>query len=404
MTLDFKDDPIFTQDGFWPEFWFHTAWSALPAVPSALRWVGTLQLPENGNYRFRLSHNGEMRMYLDGEEVLESISTDSDDHMISEVTRSLKGGSKIKLELEYIRPPQREVIYYKLGMGIDFTAGSDARFERAVKLAKDADKVVFFGGMPEAFEAEGGDRLDMDLPGGQDELIRAIAEVNPNTVVVLNVGAPVNMPWVELVAGIVEAYYPGMENGNAVIRVLLGEVNPSGKLPVTFPKRLQDSPAFINASYPGCREVNYGEGIFVGYRYFEKVEINPLFPFGHGLSYTEFKYSKLTIQKRSKRGNILEISMDVTNIGDRDGAEVVQLYVRDIASSLVRPIKELKGFEKVFLNSGETKTITFLLDDRALAYYDPYYMKWITEPGEFEIHLGSSSKDIRLRGKFELTE
>jgi beta-glucosidase len=212
------------------------------------------------------------------------------------------------------------------------------------------------------------------------------------------------MPWVEMVAGVVEAYYPGMENGNAVIRVLLGEVNPSGKLPVTFPKRLQDSPAFINASYPGCREVNYGEGIFVGYRYFEKVEISPLFPFGHGLSYTDFNYSKLSIPKRCKRGNNLEVSMDVTNKGDRDGAEVVQLYVRDIASFLVRPVKELKGFEKVFLKSGETKTITFVLDERALTYYDPYYMKWIAEPGEFEVLLGSSSKDIRLRGKFVLIE
>jgi beta-glucosidase len=402
LNSDFSGEPVLTQDGFWPEFWFHTAWSAMPVVPSALRWEGELKVPENGDYRFRLSHNGNMRFYLDGEKILDSNITESDEYTFSEVIRPLKAGRKIKLELEYIRRPQQEIIYYRLGMGVHFAAGSDPRFDRAVKLAKSADKVVFFGGMPEGFETEGGDRLDMDLPGRQDELIQAIADVNPNAVVVLNVGSPVSMPWAEEVAAIVEAYYPGMENGNAVVRVLLGKVNPSGKLPVTFPKRLQDSPAFINASYPGCREVNYGEGIFVGYRYFEKAEIEPLFPFGHGLSYTEFKYSKLSIPKRGKQGDTFEVSLDVTNAGDRDGAEVVQLYVSDLASSLVRPVKELKGFEKVFLKTGETKTVTFLLDERALAYYDPIHMKWIAEPGEFEILVGSSSQDIRLRRKFEL--
>jgi beta-glucosidase len=402
LNSDFSGEPVHTQAGFWPEFWFHTAWSAMPVAPSALRWEGELKVPENGDYRFRLGHNGNMRIYLDGDKILDSDVSGAEDFKFSEVIRPLKAGSKLKLKLEYIRRPQQEVIYYRLGMGIHFAAGSDPRLKRAMKLAKDADKVVFFGGMPEGFESEGGDRLDMDLLGGQDELIQAIADVNPNTVVVLNVGAPVSMPWADNVAGIVEAYYPGMENGNAVVRVLLGKVNPSGKLPVTFPKRLQDSPAYINASYPGCREVNYGEGIFVGYRYFDKTEIKPLFPFGHGLSYTEFKYSKLSVPKRVREGDIFEVSLDVTNAGDKDGAEVVQLYVCDLASSLVRPVKELKGFEKAFLKTGETKRVTFLLDERSLAYYDPNHMKWIAEPGEFEILVGSSSQDIRLQRRFKL--
>ena len=156
--------------------------------------------------------------------------------------------------------------------------------------------------MPEGFESEGQDRPDIEIPGGQNALIAAVAKANPKTVVILNAGAPVTMPWLDDVAALVEAYYPGQENGNAVANVLLGKVNPSGKLPITFPKRLEDNPAFINASYPGCREVNYGEGIFVGYRFYDKKAIEPLFPFGFGLSYTTFAYSKVKAPKRVKAG------------------------------------------------------------------------------------------------------
>jgi beta-glucosidase len=403
LKSDFSGEPVLSQGGFWPEFWFHTAWSALPVVPTGLRWEGDLMVPEDGDYRLRLRHNGQMRIFLDGKKILDSSVSNSEKHIIGEAICRLKTGRKMKLVIDYIRNSQQDIVFYKLGMGMHFASGADPRFERALQLAKSADKVVFFGGMPEAFETEGEDRESMNLPGGQDELIQAMADVNPNTVVVLNTGAPVSMPWMDKVAGIVEAYYPGMENGNAVVRVLLGEVNPSGKLPVTFPKRLQDSPAYINASFPGCREVNYGEGIFVGYRYFEKKEIEPLFPFGHGLSYTGFKYSKLTVPRKFKKGDEIKITLLVTNVGDRDGAEVVQLYVSDLAASLVRPRKELKGYEKIFLKSGESKEVTFLLEDRSLAFFDPNRMKWIVEPGEFEILVGSSSRDIRLQRKFELT-
>jgi len=399
---NFGGEPVLTQGGFWPDFWFHAAWSAMPVAPSSFRWDGKLTVPESGNYRLRLAHNGRMRIYLDGEKVLDSDVAETEDSKFSEVIHSFRGGKEVKLRLEYIRHPRRETVAYRLGLGVHFAKGTDPRLKRAVKLAESADTVIFFGGMPETFESEGGDREDMDLPGEQDELIAALADANPNTVVVLNVGAPVSMPWADKVAGIVQAYYPGMENGNAVVRVLLGKVNPSGKLPVTFPKRLQDSPAFINASYPGCREVNYGEGIFVGYRYFDKAEIEPLFPFGHGLSYSEFKYTKLSMPRRCQQGEMLEVSLGLTNVGEWDGAEVVQLYVSDLASSLVRPVKELKGFEKVFLRAGESKTVTFMLDERALAFYDPNHMRWVAEPGEFEILIGGSSRDIRLRKTFEL--
>jgi beta-glucosidase len=238
--------------------------------------------------------------------------------------------------------------------------------------------------------------------GEQNELISAVASANPHTVVVLNAGAPVSMPWADQVAAIVAAYYPGMENGNAVVNVLLGKVNPSGKLPVTFPTRLEDSPAYINASYPGCREVNYGEGIFVGYRYFDKKEVTPLFPFGHGLSYTSFAYSDLQVTKEVTAGQKVEVSLRVKNTGKAAGKEVVQLYVSDLKSSLPRPPKELKAFAKVALKPGQAETVRFNLYERALAFYDPQKQAWVAEPGEFEVLVGSSSRDIRVKAKFSL--
>ena len=271
-----------------------------------------------------------------------------------------------------------------------------------MELAGRCDAALVFAGYPEAFESEGTDRSSIELMGKQNELIEAVAATNRHTVVILNAGAPVTMPWVDQVAGILLAYYPGMENGNAVTSVLLGKVNPSGKLPVTFPVRLEDSPAFINGSYPGCREVIYGEGIFVGYRYYDKKDVTPLFPFGHGLSYTNFTYSHLKVSSKVKAGQKVEVSLAVTNTGKVAGKEVVQLYVSDLKSSLPRPLKELKGFTKVALEPGETETVTFNLDERALSYYDPYQHAWVAEPGKFEVLVGSSSRDIRARAKFKL--
>jgi beta-glucosidase len=262
--------------------------------------------------------------------------------------------------------------------------------------------VLFFAGMPEGYETEGWDRPDIEIPGGQNELIAAVAKANPRTVVILNAGAPVTMPWLEDVAGLVEAYYPGQENGNAVANVLLGKVNPSGKLPITFPKRLEDNPAFINASYRGSREVFYGEGIFVGYRFYDKKFLEPLFPFGFGLSYTTFAYSKPKSPKKVKAGQPLEVSVTVTNTGKVAGKEIVQLYVADKSSSLPRPPKELKGFVKLELQPGESQVVGFKLDQRALSFYDPYKKQWVAEPGEFELLIGASSRDIRARTAFEL--
>ncbi|MCJ7738201.1 MAG: fibronectin type III-like domain-contianing protein, partial [Anaerolineae bacterium] len=213
-------------------------------------------------------------------------------------------------------------------------------------------------------------------------------------------GAPVTMPWIERVAAVVEAYYPGQEGGNAVANVLTGAVNPSGKLPVSFPKRLTDTAAYLN--YPGKKTVHYGEGVFVGYRYHDAKDIEPLFPFGHGLSYTSFEYSNLRVPSTAIPGEPVTVTVGVKNVGDRAGREVVQLYVSDVAASVQRPEKELKGFEKVSLEPGETVDVSFVLDERSLAFYDPDQKAWVAEAGEFVVLVGSSSRDIRAVGRFEL--
>jgi beta-glucosidase len=184
--------------------------------------------------------------------------------------------------------------------------------------------------------------------------------------------------------------------------VLTGKVNPSGKLTVTYPKRFEDTPSYTNLSYEGAREVRYGEGIFVGYRYYDKAAVAPLFPFGHGLSYTTFHYGDLKAPKTVKAGERFEVSIDVTNTGSTNGKEVVQLYIRDVQSSVARPVKELKGFQKLDLRPGETKTAHFMLDPRALSFYDVIRKDWVAEPGKFEILVGASTEDIRVTAEFEL--
>jgi beta-glucosidase len=240
----------------------------------------------------------------------------------------------------------------------------------------------------------------MKLTGAQEPLIRAVAQANPNTVVVLNVGAPVTMPWIEAVDAVVLAYYPGQEGGHALADLLFGDVNPSGKLTVTFPKRLEDNPAYIH--YPGGKDVHYGERFYVGYRYYDTKLIEPLFPFGHGLSYTEFNYSELALPQTVKKGEKFQVMVTIENTGEVFGQEVIQLYIRDIETSVLRPLKELKGFEKLGLAPGESKIVTFDLDTRALSYFDDHVHQWVAKKGMFEVLVGASSSDIRLRGIFEL--
>ncbi|HCJ34624.1 MAG TPA: glycosyl hydrolase, partial [Ktedonobacter sp.] len=259
---------------------------------------------------------------------------------------------------------------------------------------------VGFGG---EWQSEGFDRPNMDLPGKQDTLVEQIAAANPRTIVVLNTGSPISMPWLEQVAAVMQAWYPGQECGNAIADVLFGDSNPSGKLPQTFPVRLEDTPAYLN--FPGENgKVHYGEGLFVGYRYYDAKKIAPLFPFGFGLSYTTFAYSSLSLSTQQiGPDDTCSVSVDITNTGQRAGKEIVQVYVRDQQASLQRPEKELKAFAKVQLKPGERKTVTLSIGRDALAYYDDLAREWVAEAGEFEVLVGASSQDIRATATFTLT-
>jgi len=277
----------------------------------------------------------------------------------------------------------------------------------AVTAASKSDIAVVVAGRYNRNESEGFDLRNMDLPTGQDELIEAVEKANPRTVVVLNTGNPVTMTrWIGHTPALLDMWYPGQEGGHALAAILFGDANPSGKLPVTFPKLFQDSPAY--GHYPGDNlHVDYAEGIYVGYRYYDTKQIEPLFPFGFGLSYTNFEYSDLKVPKRAqlsgKKGNSdVTVSVKVRNSGSRDGAEVVQLYVHDGHSAIDRPEHELKAFRRIELKAGESQTVQLRLDRSAFSYWSPTRHNWTVDPGQFEIQVGASSRDIRLKAPLKL--
>ncbi|MDR3285919.1 MAG: glycoside hydrolase family 3 C-terminal domain-containing protein [Prevotellaceae bacterium] len=276
----------------------------------------------------------------------------------------------------------------------------------AIAAARDADIVIIIGGLNKNNEqdSEGDDRKTLDLPYEQDVLIAELVKTNPKTAVIIISGNAVAMPWVKQTPAIVEAWYNGTEAGNALAAILFGDVNPSGKLPFTFPVRLQDNGAHTAGDYPGDGEnETYKDDIFVGYRWLDKENISPLFAFGHGLSYTTFNYGKATADKNKIAANEkLKVTIPVKNIGTRDGAEVVQLYISDKKSSLPRPLKELKGFKKIYLQAGEEQIVAFTIDRESLSFYDNNKGEWIAESGEFEAWIGSSSADIKSKITFEL--
>ncbi|MEN2401206.1 glycoside hydrolase family 3 C-terminal domain-containing protein [Flavobacterium sp. MC2016-06] len=275
----------------------------------------------------------------------------------------------------------------------------------ALKVAKDADIVLFIGGLnkSENQDDEGHDRKELGLPYNQDQLIQELVKVNKNVVFVNISGNAVAMPWVKEVPGIVQGWFLGTEAGNALAAVLVGDVNPSGKLTFTFPVKLSDNGAHALGEFPGGDDVKYNESIFVGYRWADKQKVKPLFSFGHGLSYTTFEYGKVTADKKQMTaGDQITFSVTVKNTGSREGSEVVQLYISDLKSSLPRPVKELKGFEKISLKAGEVKTVTFTVDKTALSFFDDKKHDWVAEPGDFEAIIGASSTDIKSKVNFSL--
>ena len=293
----------------------------------------------------------------------------------------------------------------KTGQDLSEKRSEEALIADAVAAARKADVVIFVGGLNKSphQDSEGDDRTQYGLPYGQDRVIEALAEANPNLAVVIISGNAVAMPWIGRVPAVLEAWFSGSETGNALADVVFGAVNPSGKLPFTFPVRLEDNSAHALGEYPGTDTVRYNESIFVGYRWHDKEALKPLFAFGHGLSYTTFAVGNVKADRTTLAANgRIRVSADVTNTGDRAGAEVVQLYIGDEESSLPRPVKELKGFEKVSLNPGQTQTVTFEITPDMLQYYDDVKGAWVTEPGAFTAYVGVASDDVRGTAGFEL--
>jgi beta-glucosidase len=376
-----------TLNGGW---WFATPDPAVKSMQYSARWTSKLNVAQAGRYAFGVGCSAEAQVFIDGRVIVTSGQPD--------VFIDLEAGKDYELKAEMKKAD--DLVFGSIRVGMAYRPDPDNRIQQAAELAARSDVAIVYAGYPENFETEGVDRPTMDLTGAQNALIAAVAKANPKTIVVLNVGSPVSMPWANDVAAIVLAYYPGMDGAISLTNILCGEVNPSGKLTVTYPQALKDTPAFNN--YPGQREVVYGEGIFMGYRHYDLREIEPLFPFGHGLSYTTFEYSEWTMPEVVKRGETATVYMKVKNTGAVAGKEVAQLYVCDKQASLARPVKELKGLAKIELKPGETKTVAFEINERALAFYNPALKQWTVEPGEFEVLIGSSSRDIRLKMKFAL--
>ncbi|GGG09715.1 beta-glucosidase family protein [Paenibacillus aceti] len=310
--------------------------------------------------------------------------------------------TQMDVALDAIREAAQGEVGYAQGYQMKEDVVDEALIAEAVQLAAGKDAAIIFAGLPDSFESEGFDRTHLDMPNSHGELIRRVAEVQPNTIIVLSNGAPVVMPWLGSVKAVLEGYLAGQAGGGAVADILFGKVNPSGKLAETFPASLKQTPAYLN--FPGgMSEVNYAEGLFVGYRYYEAKEEQPLFPFGYGLSYTSFAYENISLSKEvMKDSDIIEVLVTVRNTGDRAGKEIVQLYVQSLDSSVIRPVKELKGFEKVELQAGESKEIRFTLDKRSFAYFNTDIHDWFAETGSYDIVVGSSSADTPLRATIKV--
>ncbi|MEI2394759.1 MULTISPECIES: glycoside hydrolase family 3 C-terminal domain-containing protein [Paenibacillus] len=293
-------------------------------------------------------------------------------------------------------------LLYAQGYKLDDDQTNEILLEEAQETAAKSDAAVLFLGLPDSYESEGYDRSHLSLPASHIALIEAVAEVQQNVIVVLSNGAPVEMPWIGKTKAVLEGYLGGQAFGGAVADLIFGEVSPSGKLAETFPVKLSDNPSYLN--FPGEGDkVEYREGLFVGYRYYDKKELEPLFPFGFGLSYTEFEYSGLVLDKtRMKDTETVHVSITVKNIGSRIGQEIVQLYVGGLESSVIRPMQELKAFQKVELQPGEAREVSFTLNKRAFAYYNTELRDWQVESGLFSIAVGASSRDIRLVASLEV--
>lgn len=397
---DLSGEPVLTRVE--PRIAIGSGSSQYPEGTLSERWTGFFAASDKGVYDFFVAASGDgggfYRLFVNDELLIDNWTLSR--AIVDYVTVELETGAhKIVLEHHGRQKWPGE----RLQLGISRHGG---RVDAAAReLATNVDAVVVAAGFDASTESEGADRT-FRLPPGQDGLIREMVAANERTVVVMTSGGAVDTNgWLDRVPALLQAWFPGQEGGTAIAEILMGDVNPSGRLPATFERRWEDNPAYdYYYPEPGTLRIDYTEGIFVGYRGFEQEGIAPLFPFGHGLSYTTFEYGKLAITpERTDDGNV-EISFDLTNTGDRAGAEVAQVYVADAHSKVPRPPKELKGFVKVSLDPGETRRVRVELDRRSFSYYDVQSGDWAVTPGDFEILVGRSSAAIELRRKLTFTE
>ena len=368
-----------------------------PVDHFSVRWTGYFVPQKSGDYKFFTSADDGVRLYIGDDTAIDDWQRHS--QTLDTYARHLDAGQAYKIRLEYFEAVGSAIV----GFGVTPAEASIGRETKA--LAAKADAVVICVGFDPKTESEGSDRT-FQLPGGQDELIKQISAVNRNTIVVLTAGGNVDMgQWSDRVPVILHAWYPGQEGGTALAQILFGEYSPSGKLPASFERRWEDNPT-LHSYYPenGAKQVRYSEGVFLGYRHYDRSQTKPLFAFGYGLSYTTFGYSNLSVTPQT--GNLnqpVTVSFDLKNTGQREGAEVAELYVGEEHPSVPRPVKELKGFAKVNLKPGETRRVTLTLNRRAFSFYDVTKKDWTADAGEFTILVGGSSDNIQVRDKFTLT-
>ncbi len=368
---------------------FH--WSADPDIPGfptdsfSIRWTGVVRPEKTDSYEFIFAGDDGFKLWINNELIIDDWRDKSSTVKKGRIT--LKGGQEYSVKLEY---------YDNVGRANAALGWKPASisFDESLAAAKGADAVILCVGFNMVEEKEGGDRT-FEMSNDQDSLINAIAKVNPNTIVIINAGGNVSMTkWINNVKGLLYAWYPGQEGGTAIAEILFGKVNPSGKLPVSFEKKWEDNPTY-KSYYSDNKKVTYSEGVFVGYRYYDSKKVEPLFPFGFGLSYTTFKYSNLVV---TPIDNAIKytVSFDIQNTGAVEGSEIAQVYVHELESKVPRPFKELKGFSKISLKPGESKTVTITLPADAFAYYKTDVHAFVVDKGEFQILVGGSSKDIKL--------
>lgn len=378
--------------------------------------VGTITPDESGEYLFGCSVRGSARVTVDGELVVDNATvqrpgaTFMGAGTLEEIgSKYLEAGRTYKVVLHFGSGATQtfrkkgSTAMRGGGVRIGCTRKVDAQVEtdKAVALAKTVDQVVIVAGLTGEWEAEGFDRPDMDLPGHTDALISAVTKANPNTAVVIQSGTPVSMPWAGQVSALVHASFGGNEGGNAIGNVLFGTHNPSGKLPLTYPKRIEDNPAFLNFGSENGRTL-YGEDVYVGYRYYDRAKVAPLFHFGHGLSYTSFGYGGFNVQKNSSQDKIT-VTLTIENTGVQAGSTTAQVYISQRKPLIKRPPKELKGFKKVFLEAGESRTVEVeVLLKYATSYWDEERDKWISEKGVYDVLVGESSEAPAVAGSFEV--